>query len=61
MRRPAFSAFPHRHPNLVERVFEKLKHALEIATRYDKRADNYFAAIKLFCVPIWLRYNEPTA
>lgn len=59
--RPAFSTFLYRYRNMVERFFGKLKHARGIATRYDKRADNYLAAIKLFCVRLWLRHNESTA
>ena len=37
----------YRKRNLVERFFNKLKHFRGVATRYDKRDDNYLAAIKL--------------
>jgi transposase len=43
----AFSSFLYRYRNLVERFFNKLKHFRAIATRYDKRADNYLAGVKL--------------
>ena len=57
----AFSSFLYRYRNLVERFFNRLKEARGIATRYDKRADNYLAAIKLFSVRLWLRRYESTA
>ena len=31
----------YRQRNLIERFFNKLKHFRAVATRYDKRADNY--------------------
>jgi transposase len=55
---PAFSGFLYRYRNLVERFFNKLKHFRAIATRYDKRADNYLAGIKLASARIWMRFNE---
>ena len=45
--RPAFSAWLYRYRNLVERFFNKLKHFRAVATRYDKRDDNFLASIKL--------------
>ncbi|WP_442780611.1 hypothetical protein [Ensifer sp. SL37] len=32
-----------------------------MATRYDKLAENYLAALKLVAVRIWLRSNESTS
>jgi transposase len=58
---PAFSAFLYRYRNLVERFFNKLKHFRGVATRYDKRADNYLAGVKLASVRIWMRANESMA
>ena len=55
---PAFSAFLYRYRNLVERFFNKLKHFRAVATRYDKRADNYLAGVKLASARIWMRFNE---
>ena len=55
---PAFSAFLYRYRNLVERFFNKLKHFRGVATRYDKRADNYLAGVKLASARIWMRANE---
>ena len=37
----------YRERNLVERFFNKLKHFRGIATRYDKLARNFLAAIQL--------------
>jgi len=58
---PAFSVFLYRYRNLVERFFNKLKHFRAVATRYDKRADNYLAGVKLASVRIWMRANESMA
>ena len=58
---PAFSRFLYRYRNLVERFFNKLKHFRGIATRYDKRDDNYLAGVKLASARIWMRFNESMA
>ena len=58
---PAFSSFLYRERNLVERFFNKLKHFRAVATRYDKRADNYLAGVKLASARIWMRFNESVA
>ncbi len=55
---PAFCTYLYRYRNLVERFFNKLKHFRAVATRYDKRADNFLADIKLASFRIWCRYNE---
>ena len=55
---PAFSRFLYRYRNLVERFFNKLKHFRAVATRYDKRDDNFLAGIKLASFRIWCRFNE---
>ncbi|MGI8840346.1 MAG: IS5/IS1182 family transposase, partial [Caulobacteraceae bacterium] len=44
-----------------ERFFNKLKHFRGVATRYDKRAENYLAGVKLASVRIWMRANESMA
>lgn len=48
----------YRKRNLVERFFNKIKHYRAVATRYDKRDDNFLATIKLAAIRIWLRFNE---
>ncbi len=55
---PRFSKRLYRERNLVERFFNKLKHFRAVATRYDKRDDNYLASVKLASVRIWLRFEE---
>ncbi len=55
---PKFSKRLYRERNLVERFFNKLKHFRAVATRYDKRDDNYLASVKLASIRIWLRFNE---
>ena len=58
---PAFSAFLYRYRNLVERFFNKLKHFRGVATRYDKRPENYLAGVELASARIWMRANESMA
>ena len=55
---PAFSHWLYKQRNAVERFFNKLKHFRAVATRYDKRDDNYLATVKLASLRIWLRFNE---
>lgn len=50
----------YRHRNLIERFFNRLKHFRRIATRYDKLARNFLAAIILASIRIWLRNYEST-
>ena len=44
--------------NLVERFFNKLKHFRKIATRYEKTARNYRAAVLIACSRLWMRFYE---
>jgi len=44
----------YRERNLVERFFNKLKHFRAIATRYDKLARNFLAAIQLIAATMLL-------
>ena len=50
----------YRQRNLVERFFCKLKHFRRIATRYDKLARNFLAAIALASARLWIRTYEST-
>ena len=47
IRHPIFSTWVYRQRNAVERFFNKLKHFKAIATRYDKRDDNFLASVQL--------------
>lgn len=58
VQRSAFSPFLYRYRNLIERFFNKLKHFRAVATRYDKRDDNFLASVQLASIRIWLRHNE---
>ena len=44
----------YRERNLVERFFCKIKQYRAIATRYDKLANTFLAAVALVCVLLWL-------
>jgi transposase len=48
----------YRKRNLVERFFNKLKHFRKIATRYEKSARNYLAAVLMACSRLWMRHYE---
>ena len=50
----------YRQRNLVERFFNKLKHFRRIATRYDKLASNFLAAVALAAIRLWTRNYEST-
>ena len=41
--------------NRIERFFNKLKHFRRIATRYDRRAAHFLAALHLASAMIWMR------
>jgi transposase len=59
--KPCFSKALYRERNLIERFFSKLKHFRRVATRYDKRADNFLAMVQLASMRLWLRAYESTA
>jgi transposase len=44
----------YRERNLIERFFNKIKHFRAIATRYDKLARNFLAAVQLVAAIILL-------
>jgi transposase len=44
----------YRERNLIERFFNKIKHFRAIATRYDKLARNFLAAVELVAAIILL-------
>ena len=56
IRRDAFSFSPwvYRQRNLVERFFNRIKQFRGLATRYDRRPDNYLAALKLAAIRFWI-------
>jgi transposase len=50
----------YRQRNLVERFFCKLKHFRRVATRFDKLARNFLAAVVLVSIRLWARNYEST-
>lgn len=50
----------YRQRNLVERFFCKLKQFRRVATRFDKLARNFLAAVSLASARLWLRAYEST-
>ncbi|MBL1121164.1 IS5 family transposase [Streptomyces sp. 110] len=54
-RPPAFDRQIYRQRNLVERCFNRLKGFRGIATRYDKTATSYEAAVSLASFLLWAR------
>jgi transposase len=61
LKEPVFSHYLYKQRNAVERFFNKLKHFRAVATRYDKRDDNFLASVQLASLRIWLRFNESVA
>ena len=55
-----FSRWVYRQRNHVERFFNKLKNYRGIATRYDKKAITFLAAIKLVAIRLCLKSYEST-
>ena len=53
--KPCFSPALYRGRNAIERMFGRLKDFRRIATRYDRLATNYLAAVRLAAtVSYWL-------
>ena len=50
----AYDEYLYQERNLVERVFQKLKHYRRIATRYERLAVTYLAMLSLVATVIWL-------
>jgi transposase len=49
----AYDPAVYRQRNLIERMFGRLKDFRRVATRYDKLARNFLAAITLAAMIIW--------
>lgn len=52
-RPPTFDKQLYKHRNVVERCFNRLKQWRGIATRYDKTAESYQAAVTLASLLMW--------
>jgi transposase len=44
--------------HLVENLFARLKHYRSIATRFEKLARNFKAAVYIACAMIWIRVGK---
>ena len=44
----------YRERNRVERLINRLKQFRRVATRYEKRADNYLAMLTIATIILWL-------
>lgn len=54
--RGKFDKSIYRQRNLVERCFNRLKQFRRIATRYEKKRENYLAMLTLASILLWLRF-----
>ena len=50
----SFCKWVYRQRNLVERFFNRIKHFRGLATRYDRKPENFPAALKLASIRIWI-------
>ncbi len=52
--RGQFDKQVYKQRNLVERLINRLKRFRRVATRYEKRGENYLAMLKLAAIALWL-------
>jgi transposase len=52
--RGKFDKTLYRERNRVERCFNRLKQSRRIATRYEKKAENYLAMLTIAAISMWL-------
>jgi transposase len=55
-----YSKILYRQRNIIERFFNKIKHARRIATRFEKHAVNFLAAVQIVAILIWARFESTT-
>ena len=53
--KPRFNRGLYRERNRIERLINRLKQFRRVATRYEKRADNYLAMLMIAAIFIWLK------
>jgi transposase len=56
-RRCGFDPAHYKRRNVVERCINRLKQFRGIATRYDKLAAHYRAAVTIACLVLWLNHD----
>ena len=54
-RQRAYDTELYQERNLVERLFNKLKHFRRVATRYDKTALSFMAFLNIAAISLWLK------
>ena len=54
-RKPRFNRGLYRERNRIERMINRLKQFRRVATRYEKRAENYLAMLMIGAILIWLK------
>lgn len=45
----------YKERNIIERLFNKLKHFRRVATRYDKTAASFMAFLNIAAIYLWLK------
>lgn len=54
-RKPRFNRGLYRERNRIERLLNRLKQFRRVATRYEKRAENYLAMLMIAGILLWLK------
>ena len=54
-RPPTCAPSVYRKRNVIERCFRRLQNWRRVATRYEKKAENYLAMVTLASILLWLR------
>ena len=52
---PRFNRGLYRERNRIERLMNRLKQFRRVATRYEKRAENYLAMVTIAAILFWLK------
>jgi transposase len=50
-----YDKYLYKERNLIERLFNKLKHFRRIATRYDKTALSFMSFLNIAAIYLWLK------
>lgn len=56
----SYDAVLYRERNLIERLFNKLKHYRRLATRYEKTALSFLSFLNLIAAKLWLPFVNRT-
>jgi transposase len=56
-----FDRAAYRLRNKVERLISRLKQARRVATRYEKRGENYLAMVHISMILLWMKPFADTA